>query len=245
MKNSNQTPGFFKRVQNQLAEQHKIKNTVALLRSRMTRHKFWTFIVSLVIIAVVATGVVLFLVSQREEPAALPLGQAAAAYEKQLPDLKKAVEDNGDDAIARKNYAIALYAVRNLDEAQKQYEEAAKLNDQDSVVFNNLGNVYRDKNNINKAVEAYQTSLLLNPKSVNSYANLANIQLYTQDKPQNAIETYKNGLKQLPENVQLELLLGIAYEQANDKANAKKAYETILARDASNVAALAGIERIK
>lgn len=245
MKNSKQTPEFISRVQNKLNEEHKFKKLIALLRSRMTRHKFWIFIISIIVVAVVATGVVLFLVSHNKEPVTIPLGQGAAAYEKQLPELKKAVDDNGDDAIARKNYAIALYAVSNLDEAQKQYEEAAKLNDQDPIIFNNLGNVYRDKNNVDKAIEAYQKSIKLNPKSVNSYANLANIQLYTQDKPQDAITTYKNGLTQLPENVQLELLLGIAYEQANDKANAKKAYETILARDASNVAAQAGIERVK
>jgi Flp pilus assembly protein TadD, contains TPR repeats len=165
-------------------------------------------------------------------------------YQKQLPDLKKKVDQNPNDATAHKNYGIALYATKNYKDAATQYEKAVELNPKDSVAYNNLGNTYRDLEQTDKAIDAYKKAIDLNPKSLNTYANLANIQLYTKDKPQDAIATYKQGLKALPKSSQLEFLLGIAYEQSGDKENAKTTYEHILSYDESNKAAQAKLNEI-
>lgn len=171
--------------------------------------------------------------------------QIGLEYQQKLPGLKQAVEQTPKSAEARKNYGVALYATGDVEGAKKQYEEAVKADNKDAVAFNNLGNTYRDLGQNDKAIDAYETAINLSPKSLNSYANLANIQLYSKNKPQDAIATYKKGLQHLPDNVQLLQLLAVAYEQANDKTNAIKTYQTITTIDPANTAAKSAIERLK
>jgi len=166
-------------------------------------------------------------------------------YKKQLPELKSKVKQNPDNASVRKEYAVALYATRDLDESRKQYQEAAKLNPEDPTVYNNLGNVYRDMGQLDKAIGSYKKSIELDPKAVNPYSNMAHVQMYSQGQPGEAIKTYQAALKQMPDNIQFELLLAIAYEQNGDVDKAKSTYQSILDRDKDNAAAKASLERLK
>lgn len=206
------------------------------------KHK--SLALTLLVVIILASLVLIIWANNRADDTPKQLSPVAAEYKAQLPDLKQKVSDTPDDAPARKNYAIALYASGDINEAAKQYEEAVKLNSKDATAYNNLGNAYRDLNKSDQAIDAYKKSIELDRKSVNTYANLANVQLYTKDAPQDAINTYKNGLKELPENDQIELLLAIAYEQASDTQNAVATYKRILARDSDNKAAQANLDRI-
>jgi len=207
------------------------------------KHKVWALIIIAVVILVIM-AIVLW-ANNRPVEIQKQLSPVAAEYQAQLPDLKQKVSDTPDDPSIRKNYAIALYASGDINEAANQYKEAVKLDGNDATAYNNLGNAYRDLEKTDQAVEAYKKSIKLDPKSVNTYANLANVQLYTLNAQQEAITTYKNGLKELPGNNQIELLLGIAYEQAGDKQSAAAAYKRILARDGESKAAQANLDRIK
>lgn len=219
-----------------------IQVTLGRLVRGFKKHKTVS-IVTIVIIVALAVAAVLVL--QHKKPETKAPTAVAAEYERQLPDLKKAVDEKPSDASARKNYAVALYATGNLEESRKQYEESTKLNGDDAIAYNNLGNVYRDLGQADKAVEAYKKSLQQNAKSVNTYVNLANVQLYSKSDSDAAINTYKDGLKALPDNEQLQLLLGVAYEQAGRTNEARQAYEAILAVNGDSVAAQTSLERLK
>ena len=89
--------------------------------------------------------------------------------------------------------------------------------------------------------EAYKKAIEINKTAINPYVNLANIQLYTQDDADAAIDTYKQALRAIPYNNDFETLLAVAYEQKGDKESAKNTYQNILSRDAENKAAQAGL----
>jgi len=202
-------------------------------------------IIILGVIFLLIAAIVTVAIMSRNETKEVKQTAVGLEYQQKLPELKQSVEKSPKDAEARKNYGVALYATGDLEGAKKQYEEATKLNDKDAVAFNNLANTYRDLGQVDKAIDTYKQSIKLSPKALNAYANLANVQLYSKNKPQDAIVTYKDGLKELPDNTQLQQLLAVAYEQAKDTANAKKTYEAILSHDAENVAAKAALERLK
>jgi len=222
----------------------KISNIVKSTATWVAKHKIISIVIGGAILLIAAGLIVYFILNQRDKTE-VPQTQIGLEYQQKLPELKESVDKTPKDADARKNYGVALYATGDLEGAKKQYEEAAKLDNKDAVILNNLGNTYRDLGQIDKAIETYKKSIELSPKSLNTYANLANVQLYSKNKPQDAIATYKAGLVALPDNTQLEQLLAVAYEQAEDKANAIKTYETILSHDAENTAAKAAIERLQ
>lgn len=199
-----------------------------------------------IIVALLAffTVVILNKVLPRYADDGAQLSGVAKEYQQKLPGLKSAVDKDKNSAAARKEYAVALYATRDLDGAKKQYEAAVKIDGNDAVAYNNLANAYRDLGDTDKAVAAYEKSIELNPKSLNTYANLANVQLYTKKDVSSAVSTYKKGLQALPNNAQLELLLGIAYEQGDNRALALQTYRHILTYDAQNAAAKAATDRL-
>jgi len=221
-----------------------ISNKVKIIATWAETHKPISIIILGVIFVILAVTVTVAIMS-RTETKEVKQTAIGLEYQQKLPELKQSVEKSPKDAEARKSYGVALYATGDLEGAKKQYEEATKLNDKDAVAFNNLANTYRDLNQVDKAIDTYKKSIQLSPKSLNAYANLANVQLYSKNKPQDAIATYKDGLKELPNNTQLQQLLAVAYEQAKDTTNAKKTYEAILSHDAENIAAKAALERLK
>jgi tetratricopeptide (TPR) repeat protein len=170
---------------------------------------------------------------------------ALSKYKNQLPSLKKTAESKPNDAVAHKNYAVALYATGDLSSAAIQYQDAININPDDATAYNNLANTYRDLHNYDKAVDAYNESIKLNPKAINPYVNLANVQTYNLDKINDAIATYKKSLVALPNNTQLEFLLGMVYEDKGDIASAKSTYNIILSQDANNAVAKSRLEALK
>ncbi len=222
----------------------KIRNALTDLGRAIRSRRKLSIIIALVIIAALA-GLVWWLIAQQSGTSRrVSSGEVSAEYQRRLPELERAAKDKPNDASARKNYAVALYATGDLEKARDEYQAAVKINDKDAIAYNNLGNIYRDLNNANKAVESYRKSIEINKTSINTYVNLANLQLYTQNNSDAAIATYKEGLKNLPDNEQLRLLLGIAYEQADQIDNAKQTYEAILAKNNDNAAAKANLERL-
>lgn len=222
----------------------KFKIFVAKVTNYVKKHKLISL--SILLLTLLIIGLIIFIISRNTgDTSQTNSSQLVAEYREKLPDLKQAVKDNSKDATARKEYAVALYVVGDKEKAVEQYEAAIKLDDQDAITYNNLGNVYRDLKQTNKAIEAYKKSIELNPSSVNTYVNLANVQLYVQNKPEDAIATYKQGLEALPDNYQLELLHGVACEKAGQIDEAKQIYQKILSRDADNKSAKARLESLE
>lgn len=202
-------------------------------------------VIIVVVVVVVLAALLAYLIFKPEKKEELSNNPIIAGYEKQLPSLEKKVDDNPKDAQSVQDYAVALYATGDLQASKEQYEALVKLLPKDATARNNLGNVYRDLKEYDKAVEAYQKAIELDSKNVNAYTNLANLYIYTLDKKDLGIKTYQDALKALPDNLELKILLGIAYEQNDDKSNAREQFEAVLASDSDNAAAAAGLKRVQ
>jgi tetratricopeptide (TPR) repeat protein len=232
----------FRPIQRGFKKRNRVMLNLTRIMQWAMRHKLWTIAtLALLVITTVSTTMIL---RRPQQPHVQQSNPAVIAYQKNLPALKKAVDEKPNDAGARKSYGVALYATGDLNNAKSQYEKAIDLNGKDALAYNYLGNTYRDLEKINKAVDAYQQAVKIDPKMANAYTNLANIQLYSQNKPQEAIETYKRALDELPEHQEIKLLLGIAYEQAKDSSSARKTYQSILSKDPTNVAAQTNLDRL-
>jgi tetratricopeptide (TPR) repeat protein len=173
-----------------------------------------------------------------------PLSNATAeSYRKQLPALK-AKADNDKDAGAIRDFAIALYVTGQYDDAVFQYNRAIKASPKDSALYNNLANVQRDQGHFNDAVTNYNKALSINSQLVTAYVNLANVQIYSQRKLDAGIITYEHGIDVMPDNAQLKILLGLAYEQKGKTAEAKAQYQDVLDSDPTNQAAKSNLARL-
>lgn len=196
-------------------------------------------------VGLLALGLVVWLSYQALQPSKVAIDNPVAnQYREKLPELQKAADSNKTDISAQREYAVALYATGDTKGASKYYEKAVKLNDTDATLHNNLGNTYRDLGQLDKAISEYRKAISLNKKLINPHVNLANVQLYSQNKPDDAIKTYNDALKAIPDNDQLRLLLGLAYEKKGDTASAKKTYQSILSNDPDNAGAKANLDRL-
>ena len=219
-------------------------NETTKTRSLIRRHPRRSLLVVFVVLVLIGAGITLW-ATLRSKPQKISSNPVVAGYQRQLPALKQAVQKDGNDPQARYNYAVALYATKDVAGAKDQYVAEAKLTPNDPALENNLGNVYRDLADYKRAVDAYQKAIRLDPKASNSYINLASLYLYTLNQKDLAIKTYQDGLRNLPGNQDLEVLLGIAYEQSGDKSNARTTYQQVLNQNSNNATAKAGLKRIQ
>lgn len=212
--------------------------------SYIKKHRMATTLIFLALTIIIILDVWYFIFKPNDTTISSNNSQVVTEYKDKLPELKSAIEKNPKDAVARRNYAVALYVISDYKAAKSQYEEAIKIDNKDATTYNNLGNTYRDLKDYNKAVEAYNKAIDLNPKYTNAYVNLANIQLYSLKKSDDAIDTYKKALKAMPNDNQIELLLGIAYENAGKTTEAKQTYQNILSRSPDDKAAKNNLDRL-
>lgn len=87
---------------------------------------------------------------------------------------RKAVDKEADYAIANYNLGRSLQAQGKNDEAEKQYEKAARLEKdpvRKSSSYNNLGTILQGKKDYVKAIEAYKNALRCNPGHANARYN--------------------------------------------------------------------------
>lgn len=170
---------------------------------------------------------------------------AVNEYRKELPDLEKMVNREPRNTTIRMDYAIALYATGEAEEAKNQYEKVVELDNKNATAYNNLGNAYRDLKQIDKAVEAYKKAISLNNKLVNPYFNLASIQQYSLKRTDQAIDTYVTAAQALPENEQIMVSLALSYEANKEREKAKQVYESVLAKNPENSAAQSNLDRLQ
>lgn len=232
-----------KRPAEQTDSRHR-RQFIPTVRLWVGRHLKTSIVIGVVLVLAIACAIY-FLFGRNAQNADMSANPIIANYQQQLPSLAKEAENNPEDSSAQQKYAEALYATGDYQNAKKYYESAERNNDKDSTLQNNLGNTYREVGEYEKAIAAYQEAIKLNPKAVNPYINLANVYSYTLNQRDLGIQTYQEALKNLPNNEEIEVLLGIAYEESGDKATAKSTFENILSRNASNKAAQAGLERVQ
>src|ERR1044071_5362621 len=108
----------------------------------------------------------------------------------------KPPERQQDPIIARANAARSAPKPR-YDEAEQQYQLAAKIAPDDARAFAGLGNVYVDQGKFAQAVDAYQKAIKVKPDYSGAYLPLA-FSLARLNRFPEAIDVYKETLKRAP-----------------------------------------------
>lgn len=213
-------------------------------RTWILRHPRKSFVISLAGVLVMS-GLTGWIIenSRSKTVSDQPKNPIARQFKAQLPSLKEKAEKNPSSFEAQRDYAVALYATGNVKEAKTRYERALRIR-KDATTYNNLANVHRDLGDYDAAVDAYKKAIAANPKLINPYTNLANIQLYSLNKADDAIDTYRQALKEIPNDPQLQVLLALAYEKKGDIASAKQVLKSAQAANPENKTIQANLARI-
>jgi tetratricopeptide (TPR) repeat protein len=130
------------------------------------------------------------------------------------PQFKATPEQIGDSLMARQRYQAAIEAYKsapqnsseawnkmgvayqlmlNVDDADRCYQTALKLDPKNAVAMNNLGSVYMARKEFGKAEKQYRKALKLDPKSALFHKNLGTAQL-SERKYKKGWESYQAAL---------------------------------------------------
>lgn len=165
-------------------------------------------------------------------------------YQGQLVELKQQAEKSGN-ASDLQRYAGAQYATGDAAGAEVTYRKQLEKDPKSFLAQGGLANALRDQQKFESAIVAYQKAIELSPSTVSSYVNLASLYQYSMKQVDKAIEVYKQGIEKNPKSVDLRVLLGIAYEQANEVEKAKTIYADVLKIETGNKTATSALERLK
>ena len=107
------------------------------------------------------------------------------------------------------------------DKAIKAFQEAIKLNSNNSVTYYNMGIAYYNKEEYDNAIESYKKAIEINPKYDSAYNNMGNA--YANKKEYDkTIESYKKAIEINPKYDSAYNNMGIAY------ANKKEEYDNAM-----------------
>lgn len=215
-------------------------------KKKLKMPKNLPFLVVILMLPAILLLIYFFVFSNENDVDEENVNTAIEKYKEELPDLKRNARNNPEDTQALRDYAVALYATGDTQEAKKFYEKELALNENDAQLLNNLGNVYRDLEEYDSAVDTYKKALKIDPKATNTYHNLCNLLVYTLDRVEEAIEIYYEAIDAIPEK-EVDFLnsIGLAYEQLEQTENAIDAYEKVLQLESENVTAQNALERLK
>jgi len=116
----------------------------------------------------------------------------------------------------------------DIPKAREAYEKAVALNPRFAAASNNLAWIYSEHGgDKDKALQLAQTAKEQAPDDPRISDTLGWI-LYKRGVYQRALVLLKESAAKLPENPQVQYHLGMAYRQAGDKENARKALEVAL-----------------
>lgn len=131
------------------------------------------------------------------------------------------------------NLGLARQMLGDYAGAEEVWIFSTKLVPNESVAFENLGNLYMSylKNGA-KSESFYKKAITLNPKNTNNYRSLAELYTYHYKKDTNAVELIlKEGIQKNQGAYDLAVLLARYYKEKGMIAEAKSAY-TVAANSA-------------
>lgn len=154
-------------------------------------------------------------------------------YEKAAADYSKAllIDPTYNDARGARGYAN-LY-LGKLDKAMSDIEASVKATPKDSWSLAVRGMVHMAQGDMDKAVTDLNSAIDLSPKTA-WYHTQRGLAFMKQKKFKEAKDDFDSVIKDYPNAIEANAYLGQAFEGMGDKDNAKKAYRTSLANNASS-----------
>ncbi len=152
--------------------------------------------------------------------------------EKAVEKFQKAISLKEDYSEAH-NYLGTLYSNEGLwDKAIAHFDQAVAnpLYSTPAVPLYNAGWAYYSKKDYSKAMDSYRRALQREPQTVlrpQIEKNIGLIYFYQSDMP-NAIHHFTNSVELNPNLFDAHFFLGESYLKIKDKANAKKAFQSVV-----------------
>jgi len=117
-----------------------------------------------------------------------------------------------------------------LDEAEKEFQEALRLEPETSDAHFGMGMVYQQKGLLDEAAASYNRALQADPLNTSAMFNLGSISIFRHNFKE-AIGTFKLLSKITPEDPQVFLNMGSAYMGLKQPGNAITALQEALRLD--------------
>ena len=114
-----------------------------------------------------------------------------------------------------------------VDEAERCYEQALKLQPEHADSLNNLANIKREQNNILDAMELYQRALGAKGDFPAAHSNLASI-LQQQGRHQEAIDHYRSAIRIFPQFADAYSNMGNTYKEMQRHQEAIQCYQNAI-----------------
>lgn len=133
--------------------------------------------------------------------------------------------------LAHRNWGAMLFLDKKLEEAEKEYLEALKLNPEEPMAHNNLGLIYLNRGELEKAKQELEKERESNPYYDAVYFNLGLLS-YRMGKITEAEEFWKKALELNPGYADAWHSLAVAYYEEKNFAEASKFAREALRRGA-------------
>jgi Tfp pilus assembly protein PilF len=146
------------------------------------------------------------------------LQESAKAYQKCLEVYPEFTE-------ARNNLGIIYSELNQPDKAEAEFQRviADRAYQTREVAYCNLARLYLGQNRLESAYENVEMALKIKPRVAMAH-NLKGMILDKQNKPEEAVASYEQAVKIVPEDVLFNYNLGVAYYNLKEPAKAKSVF---------------------
>ncbi len=234
------------KIRNEERERQEIigmrRKTNSSVPGNRKRRIFFVIVFVVCIVIIIAGAVFLWKDKDKKTEKQESSKDLVSQYNDQLDELKEKAQNGNSQDI--QNYAIAQYATGDNQGAEQTYRKQIEKGGDSALVRNNLANALRDQKKTDEAINEYKEAINKDKNLISAYLNAGSVYQYSLQKPDSAVEIYKQGIENNSNNIDLRVFLAQAYEQMKDVENAKKIYHEILEMQSENVAAKTALQRL-
>jgi len=150
--------------------------------------------------------------------------------EKAMQSLERSIRTlegigNKKELAENRNKLAVIYAyVGRLDEAEKEYREAIKINPNFTLAHYNLGNLLKNSNQFEKAEKEFRKAIKINPNLAPAHYNLGNL-LKNLKRLEEAEKEYREAIKINPNLAEAHNNLGLLLDNLKRFEEAEKEYK--------------------
>jgi len=223
----------------------------------MTREYKKVIIAIVVLVLIIGAGLFINYLKNRpseeiQELFSLPEGAVLTEEQQVKFDAAiTALKENINNPQALIALAQVKYSVQDLDGAIKVYLKALEIQPTDTLILNNLADIYTQKEEYEKAAEFYLRIIEHTPKWVNAYRNLATIYRYhLKDRYPEMEQLLLDGIKIIKEleggaPVDFYSMLAVFYDETGNIEKAIENYEIVVELTPENQSAKMRLEELK
>jgi len=150
---------------------------------------------------------------------------------------KKAVSIDSLDLGSYIDLGVTCFRLNQFEQSVRYTQKAINLNPNDTSLYANLGDGYFMINDFDSSVKALKKGVLWKDATPTNYKHYG-ISLFNLKRYEEAIPIFKKGLQKFPNDLEMASNLGNTYGAAANYGKAGQVFETIYAKDSTNVNAL-------